>query len=324
MNRRAFVTGFAGLLAVPLAAEAQQERVYKIGYLGLGAGPAPTTRAFREELRERGWTEGQNIAIEYRWVAASTQGPTALAEELVRIRVDIILTAGNKAIEAARKTTTSVPIVMAWSNDPVGSGLVASMRRPGGNVTGLTWDAGLEIGGKRLELLKQVSPGFTRVLNLWDPADPGVVRYWPGVMDSAKTLGLVAESGEIRNPDDLQAALERARRSHAALFIWAGQLLVPHIGRICGFAAKHRLPTLSMTTEHVSKDGCLISYSPNADDVYRRAAIYVDRILRGAKPADLPIEQPSKFELAINLKTAKAVGVTIPPSLLLRADQVIE
>src|SRR6266850_5148125 len=147
---------------------------------------------------------------------------------------------------------------------------------------------------------KQVSPGFTRVLNLWDPADPGVVRYWPGVMDSAKTLGLVAESGEIRNPDDFRAALERARRSHAALFIWAGQLLVPHIGRICGFAAKHRLPTLSMTTEHVSKDGCLISYSPNADDVYRRAAMYVDRILRGAKPADLPIEQPSKFELAIN------------------------
>jgi len=324
MNRRAFVAGLGAVLAAPLEIQAQRERLYKVGYLGLSAGPTSTTRAFREELRERGWMEGQNISIEYRWLARSVEGPAALAQELLQLRVDIILTAGNKAVEEVRKTTKSVPIVMAWSNDPVGSGIVASMRRPGGNVTGLTWDAGLEIGGKRLELLKQVSPGFARVLNLWDPADPGVARYWPGVTQAANALGLRADSAEIRTLDDLLPALERARESHAALFIWAGQLLVPHIGPICGFALKHRLPTLSMATEHVSKDGCLISYSPNAEDVYRRAAIYVDRILRGAKPADLPIEQPSKFELAINLKTAKALGVTVPASLLLRADQVIE
>jgi putative ABC transport system substrate-binding protein len=161
-------------------------------------------------------------------------------------------------------------------------------------------------------------------MNLWDPADPGVARYWPGVTQAASALGLRADSADIRTPGDLQAALDAARESRAALFIWAGQLLLRHIGHICGFALRHRLPTLSMTTEHVSKDGCLISYSPNAEDVYRRAAIYVDRILRGAQPADLPIEQPSKFELAINVRTARALGITIPPSLLLRADQVIE
>jgi ABC-type uncharacterized transport system substrate-binding protein len=332
VDRRGFVAGTIALLAAPLGATAsaqeykaqQSGRTYKIGYLGLGAGPASTTRAFRDELRERGWIEGQNISIEYRWLASSTQGPGALAQELLRFGIDVLLTAGNKAVAEVQKATSSVPIVMAWSNDPVGSGLVASMRRPGGNVTGLTWDAGLEIGGKRLELLKQASPGFARVLNLWDPADPGVARYWPGVTQAANALGLGADSAEIRTPGDLQAALDRARESQAALFIWAGQLLIPHIGQICRFALRHRLPTLSMATEHVSKDGCLMSYSPNADDVYRRAAIYVDRILRGAQPADLPIEQPSKFELAINVRTARALGLTIPQSLLLRADQVID
>ena len=326
MDRRVFLDVAAlAILSASITAEAQQARVYKIGYLGLAAGPVPSTQAFRQGLREHGWVEGQNIVIEYRWTGGKTEGLLGLVEELVRSRPDVIVTAGNKLVSFARTAAPSVPIVMAHSLDPVGSGLVASLARPGGHVTGLTWDSGLEIGGKRLELLKTVAPEIARVINLWDPGDPGLARYWPGVRHAADALRLVAESAEVRSPEDLQKALASAKQQRrAALFIWAGQLLNAHSKMICDFALSHHLPTLSPANEYVSKDGCLIGYAPNSDDVYRRAATYVDKILRGAKPADLPIEQPTKFELVINLKTAKALGLDVPQRLLFTADEVIE
>jgi putative tryptophan/tyrosine transport system substrate-binding protein len=325
MQRRAFVSGLAAVMTAPLTGEAQQKKIVKIGFLGQAAGPSSATQAFRDGLRERGWIEGQNVTIEYRWLgSANTQTAAALAAELVGFGPDIIVAAGNKAVHAAKQATTSVPIVMPFSLDPVGSGLVTSLSRPGQNVTGLTWDSGLEIAGKRLELLKQLAPDVSRVLNIWDPSDPGLARYWPAVMRAAEALSLVAESAEVRSADDVPNALARARQTRAALFLWAGPLLNTQSKAICDFALKHRLPTLSPNNFNISQDGCLIGYAPDSHDLHRRAAIYVDRILRGAKPGDLPIEQPTKFELVINLKTAKAVGLTIPPSLLLRADQVIE
>jgi ABC-type uncharacterized transport system substrate-binding protein len=326
IGRRALLDVAAlAILGVSIAAEAQPTRVYKLGYLGSTAGPTSTTEAFRQGLRERGWVEGQNIVIEYRWAGGKTEGLSGLAEDLVRSGPDIIAAAGNKLVSFAEKAAPGVPIVMIWSLDPVGSGLVASLARPGGNVTGLTWDAGSEISGKRLELLTKVAPGLARVIGLWDPGDPGLVRRWPAVRRAAEALSLVAESAEVRSLEDLQKALARAEQQRrVALWIWTGPLLSAHSKMICDFALSHRLPTLSPTNEHVSKDGCLIGYAPNADDVYRRAATYVDRILRGAKAADLPIEQPTTFEMVVNLKTAKALGLTIPQSLLIRADQVIE
>src|SRR6266550_836906 len=224
IGRRAVldVTALA-ILAASITAEAQPARVYKIGYLGLAAGPAPSTQAFRQGLRERGWVEGQNIVIEYRWTGGKTEGLPELVEDLVRSGPDIIVTAGNKLVSFAKKAAPSVPIVMATSLDPVGSGLVASLARPGGNVTGLTWDAGLELGGKRLELLKTVAPEIARVINLWDPGDPGLARYWPGVRSAAEALGLAAESAEVRSLEELQKALASAKQQRrAALFIWAG------------------------------------------------------------------------------------------------------
>ena len=326
IGRRALLDVAAlAILAASITAEAQPARVYKIGYLGLAAGPVPSTQAFRQGLREHGWVEGQNIVIEYRWTGGKTEGLLGLVEELVRSRPDVIVTAGNKLVSFARTAAPSVPIVMAHSLDPVGSGLVASLARPGGHVTGLTWDSGLEIGGKRLELLKTVAPEIARVINLWDPGDPGLARYWPGVRHAADALRLVAESAEVRSPEDLQKALASAKQQRrAALFIWAGQLLNAHSKMICDFALSHHLPTLSPANDYVSKDGCLIGYAPNSDDVYRRAATYVDKILKGGKPGDMPIEQPTRFELAVNLKTAKALGLKIPQTILLRADQVIE
>ena len=326
MDRRMFLGTLAGsLLAAPLAATAQQARVYKIGFLGNLPGPNPLTEAFRQGLRERGWGEGQNVTLEYRWGAGRSEEVLAtLAEELAQLGVDVILTYSNKGVVAAKRGAPKVPIVMAWSLDPVGSGLVDSLARPGGTITGLTNDAGLEIGGKRLGLLKEVSPELSRVINLWDPRDPGLARYWPEIMRVAGTLGVVAESAEVRSLEDLEKGLANARRRNGAIFIWSGPYLNTHNKTICAFALQHRLPTLTPWDEPVSKDGCLIAYATNQGDLFRRAATYVDRILKGAKPGDLPIAQPTKFELIINLKTAKALGLTIPQSLLVRADQVIE
>jgi ABC-type uncharacterized transport system substrate-binding protein len=213
---------------------------------------------------------------------------------------------------------------MVFSLDPVSSGLIESLARPGGTITGLTWDMGLEIGGKRIQLLREVSPGLSRVINLWDPRDPGLDRYWPEVRRAAGTLGVVAESVEVRSEQDVEKGLAIARKRQGAIFVWGGPLLNEHTKTICAFALQNRLPTMTTSTGFVSSDGCLIAYSPSTADLFRRAATFVDKVLKGAKPGDLPIEQPTKQDLAINLKTAKALGLTIPPSLLQRADQVIE
>ena len=326
MDRRVFFAAITGgFLTTPLAAQAQQARVYKIGFLGITAGPDHRVEAFRQGLREQGWVEGQSITLEYRWGAGKSEEVlAALAEELAQLGADVILTMSNKAVVAARRGAPRVPIVMAWSLDPVGSGLVGSLARPGGTITGLTVDAGLEIGGKRLELLKEVSPGLSRVINLWDPRDPGLARYWPEVTRAAGTLSVVAESVEVRSLEDLENGLANARRRQSAIFIWTGPYLNTHIKTICTFALQHRLLTLTPIAEQVSKDGCLIAYAAKTEDFYRRAAMYVDKILKGAKPGDLPIERPTQYELVINLKTAKALGLTLPPSLLQRADHVIE
>jgi ABC-type uncharacterized transport system substrate-binding protein len=322
-TRRTFLAHGATCFAAPLAAGAQQAG-RKIGYLSMGAGPSSAAQAFREGLRERGWIEGQNIEIEYRFAAGNLEKFVPFANELVKRRVDVILATSNQATSAAMAATTDIPIVMATTLDPVGNGLVRSLAKPGGNVTGFTWDAGLEIGGKRLELLKQISPGLTRVVNLWDPRDPGLTRYWPSVQLTAKANRVVAVSGEVRSAEELQPALADARDQRAGIFVWGGPLLNSQSKAICDFALAHRLPTIFTANDPVSKDGCLIGYAPSVEDLFRRAATYVDRILRGARAADLPVEQPTKFELVINMKTAKALGLTIPPSLLLRADQVIE
>ena len=323
MNRRVFVAGLGIVLAAPRAGGAQQAG-RKIGYLSQLAGPSFATQAFGEGLRERGWIEGQNIEIEYRFAGGNVEKFLPFANELVKRRVDVILSGGNKATSAAMTATTDIPIVMAATLDPVGSGLVRSLAKPGGNVTGVTWDAGLEIAGKRLELLKQISPGLTRVVNLWDPREPGLARYWPSLQQTAKANSVVAVSAEVRSAGELQPALADARDQRAGIFIWGSPLLTSQSKAICDFAIAHRLPTIVTFNDHVSKDGCLIGYAPTVEDVLRRAPTYIDRLLRGAKPADLPVEQPTKFELVINLKTAKALGLNIPPSLLLRADQVIE
>ena len=323
MSRRAFVTGLGAVLVAPRGGGAQQAG-RKIGYLSQLAGPSIAWQGFREGLRERGWIEGHNIEIEYRFAAGNVEKFLPFAKELVKRRVDVILASGNKATSAAMSATTDIPIVMTSTLDPVGSGLVRSLAKPGGNVTGLTWDAGLEIAGKRLELLKQISPGLTRVVNLWDPREPGLARYWPSLQQTAKANSVVAVSAEVRSAGELQPALADARDQRSGIFIWGSPLLTSQSQAICEFALAHRLPTIVTFNDHVSKDGCLIGYAPTVEDLLRRAATYVDRLLRGAKPADLPVEQPTKFELVINLKTAKALGLTIPPSLLLRADQVIE
>jgi ABC-type uncharacterized transport system substrate-binding protein len=329
MRRRAFVTGLGTIVATPPVAKAQQAgKVYRLAIL---SNVPPTTpevsrlwEAFRQGLRDRGWVEGQNIAIEYRWAEGRVERFPSLAADLGTHKPDLIVAAGNPAIHAAMTATTDIPIVMAHSLDPVGSGLVSSLAKPGGKVTGLTWDAGLEIGGKRLELLKQTSPRLTRVVNLWDPREPGLARYWPSLQLTAKANNIVAVSAEVRTAEEVGPALADARDQRAGIFIWAGPLLNTQSKAICDFALTHRLPTVSPFNDHVSKDGCLIGYAPTAEDLFRRAATYVDRLLRGARAADLPVEQPTKFELAINLKTAKSLGITIPQSLLARADQIIE
>jgi len=325
-NRRTFLTVLAGgLLAAPLAAGAQQARVYKIGFLDLNPAPNPRFEVFRQALRELGWVEGKSITFEYRSAPGkSDEVLTALAEELAQLGVDVILTMSNRGIVSARRGAPRVPIVMVISLDPVGTGLIESLARPGGTITGLTYDTGLEIGGKRYQLIKELVPGLSRVINLWDPRDPGVDRYWPEVRRAASTLGVVAESVEVRSQEDLEKGLAIARRRQSAIAVWQGPFLNTHIKTICTFALQNRLPTLTTETFPVSGDGCLIGYAPNRADLYRRAATFVDKILKGAKPGDLPIEQPSKFELVLNLKTAKALGLTIPQSLLQRADQVIE
>ncbi len=329
MDRRTFLGALTGsILTVPLAAEAQEAgKVYRIGYVSNSPPNTPESsrlyEAFRQGLRERGWVEGRNAVIEWRFAEGRMERFPDLAADLVRLKVDVIVTLGGPAARAARQATTTIPIVAVAVSDPVGQGFVASLARPGGNVTGLA-TLFPELAVKRLGLLREILPDVSRVAVLWNAANPGNVIILRGVQAAAQTLGVTLQTREVRGPDDFEAAFAKMRRERPdALMILDDPLLFQYRASIVGFAAKKRLPTMHPFRESVEAGG-LIAYSVNLAELNRRAAEYVDKILKGAKPADLPIEQPTEFELVINLRTAKAFGLTIPQSLLQRADLVIE
>ncbi len=326
MDRRAFITAMTGtLLAAPLAAGAQPAgKVYRIGVLALAPPDASIGfPALREGLRDLGYMEGKNIIFEYRWPEDKRERLPAVAADLVQLKVDVIVTADPTTTLAAKQATGEIPIVMAVSSDPVADGLVASLARPGGNVTGLSI-VGPEFSGKRLELLKEMLPRVSRIALLWSPRLPHHRALLQATEEAARRLGVALQRVEASGRDDIERAFQAAVKGHAGAL-----LALPAVeffgirARIAELGLKHRLPT--MTHEPgFAKEGGLVQYGPSVSENWRRAAGYVDKILKGAKPGDLPVEQPTKFELVINLKTAKALGLTIPQSLLLRADQVIE
>jgi putative tryptophan/tyrosine transport system substrate-binding protein len=321
------LTFCAMLFALCSAAFAQQpKKVPRIGYLSSGSGGAnsPRAEAFRQGLRELGYVEGKNIAFEYRNAEGKLDRIPDLAAELVRMKVDVILTGGNSAIRAAKKATSTIPIVMPHTADPVADGFVVSLARPGGNITGLTSSPGYELSGKRLELLKETLPSATRVAVLRDPANLGTAQSLKETEAASQPLKLHVESLEVRNSRDFEAAFQAAATKRAgALMVLAGGLFNTHRSRIVKLAAENRLPAMYSEPEYVLAGG-LMSYATNIEDLYRRAATYVDKILKGANPADLPVEQPMKFEFMINLRAAKQIGLTIPPNVLVRADRVIK
>ena len=317
------------LFAVPLAAHAQQAaKPPRIGCLREGsasdAAAAPLVEAFRQGLRERGWLEGQNVAIEYRLAEGRRDRLPDLAAELVRLKVDVIFAPSTAATVAAHNATRTIPIIMASFGDPVGRGIIASLARPGGNVTGLSYSVELGIVGKQLELLKEVVPKVSRVAVLGAPGHPQYGSQLREAKVASRSLGVQLQVVEARGASEYDSAFGAMVRKRAeALLVLPDPVSFlnrrPHLD----LAAKHRLPASYGSREFVDAGG-LISYGPSLSDLWRRAATYVDKILRGAKPGDLPVEQPTKFELVINLKTAKALGLTIPQSVLLRADEVIE
>ena len=323
MDRRAFICSLtSGFLAAPLAAEAQQAaKVWRIGHLVFGACPGSDS-PFQRALQDLGYIAGQNLVIECRSANEDYGRLPVSASDLVALKVHVIVALNHPTARAAQQATQTVPIVMVASGDPVGAGLVASLRHPGGNVTGLSYYA-TELTAKRLELLSQSIPGVTRIAVLTNPA----LAYLPFPQDTkaaARQLGIQPIFLEVRTPQDIDRAFDTmAKERPDAVFILPDLMLVRQAKRICDLALKYRLPTMAWDKVFVSAGGLMV-YAADYQAMARRAASYVDKILKGAKPADLPIEQPTKFELVINLKTANALGLTIPRSLLLRADQVIE
>jgi len=325
MERRRFIEVIAGgFVAAPLAAEAQQAgKVPRIAYIRAEAPPAADIEAFRQGLREHGYVEGKNIVVEYRWADGNEERLRAIVAELIRVKVDLIVASAPAAARAAKEAATTIPIVMVLVADPVAFGFVASLARPGGNVTGFAFLLP-ELSGKRLQLLKDAIPKLSRVAVLWNAANPYKAFDLKEVQAVAEALRVAVETLPVRGPDDFAHAFEAAIASGAGgLITLDDPFTIGHRTRIVSLALKYRLPALYGVRPFADAGG-LMSYGPDRFDQNRRAATYVDKILRGAKPADLPVEQPTKFELVINLKTAKALGLTIPPSVLGRADQVIE
>jgi ABC-type uncharacterized transport system substrate-binding protein len=328
VRRLAFAVALAvSVLFGPVATEAQQrERVYRIGLLDYSA--PDTTRqewwnVFRRQMREFGYIEGQNVSFEPRSAQGDNDRLTKLAAELVGLKVDVIVSAATNATIAATRASSTIPIVTALGSDPVAVGVAASLRQPGGNVTGMT-SINSELAAKRLELLRLVAPRASHVGILWDESSPASRLALHETETAAKTSGLTLKSVSVRRPADLDEAFSILVRDRvAALSIVSGPMLFPHRKRLAELAMKHRLPTVVSTRSWVDS-GALAAYGPDYPDLFRRAATFVDKILKGAKPSELPIEQPTKFELFINLKTAKALGLTIPSSLLQRADHVIQ
>jgi len=317
-----------GFVTAPLAVDAQRPaKVYRIGILGNAPPTTPAVarlyEAFAEGLRERGYMEGENLVIERRWAEGRVERFPSHAAELVSLRVALILAVSTPGARAAKQATSAVPIVMAYVSDPVEAGIVASLARPGGNVTGLAFVAGREIVGKHLELLKEAVPKVSRVAVLSYPASASYGLYLSETQAAARVLGVTLQFYEAQDPDELEGAFTAMTKARAgALLVLPHPFTFFHARRIADLAAKSRLPAVYPFRESVEVGG-LMAYAANAPDMFRRAATYVDKILKGAKPADLPIEQPTKFELVINLKTAKALGIAIPQSILIRADEVI-
>ena len=322
MDRRTFLGALAsGFLAAQLAAEAQPT-VPRIGYLSLAPGPSTRSEALRQGFRELGYIEGQNLVVEYRWADGRLDQARQAAADLVRLRVDVIVTGGPQATLAAKRTTTTTPIVMAFDYDPVESGFVASLARPGGNITGLS-GINPELSGKRLDLLKQAVPHLSRVAIVWNPAEPNAA-FLRETQAAGRSLGIQLRVLEVKAAPDLETALQAARKWRAGgLIVLTDPVTLYHRKQLANLAGQYRLPAIYSERLFVESGG-LISYGADDREMHQHAAVFVDRILKGAKPGELPIEQPTKFELVINLKTAKALGLTIPPSLLQRADQVIE
>jgi putative ABC transport system substrate-binding protein len=317
------------LSALPGTGAAQpQERVPRVGYLSPGSHSdllrQRRLEAFRQGLRELGYVEGRNIAIESRWADGKYERYPALTGDLVRLKVDVIVVVGGAATQAARQVTRTIPIVMSVVIDPVGSGLVASRARPGGNVTGITMMAP-DLVGKQLELLKEAIPKLSRVALLWNPDNPGSAPQLRQAEVAARALAVRLQALQARNPHEIDNAFAAMTRERADAFLILADAILGLNQRkqIAELAAKARVPAVYGVTEYAEAGGLMV-YGANLLDLERRAATYVDKILRGAKPADLPVEQPTKFELVINLRTAKAIGLTIPPSLLQRADQIID
>src|SRR5262245_52380444 len=312
MDRRAFVAGTLALLAAPLAGDAQQAaKTPRVGLLRPGTPPDPYVEAFQRGLRDLGYVEHQTIAFEYRWAEGRSARLPSLAAELVQLKVDVIVTQGEEAARAVKKATSTIPIVMATSGDPVGAGLVASLARPGGNLTGLS-AVNPDIVGKQLQLLKEAVPKVSRVAILSVPGNLTMAHSVKVAEGAADTLGLTLQPRDVRAAEQLGLAFDAMIRDRAeALFLFSDVFTITHQRRIMELAAKHRLPTFCAWRESAD---CFLIYGTDRLDMFRRAATYVDKILKGAKPADLPVEQPTKFELVINLKTAKALGLTIPPS----------
>jgi len=327
-TRRSLILAAASWPALAWAGAVCAQAPAKVPRIGLLAGTSPSeaapwNQAFRLGLRDLGWVEGKNISIEYRYSEGSSNRLPDLAADLVRLKVDVIVASGATAAVAAHKATTAIPIVMAAAGDPVALGLVESLARPGGNITGLSQMTS-ELGGKRLELLKEMVPKLSRVAVLWNPQGAASTLGWKEIQLPARQLGIQLHSLEVRSPNDLDQAFEAAAKARAGALLISGEpVFRANLKRIADFAAKSRLPSIFHWSDFADAGG-LATYGPDRADMFRRAATYVDRILKGAKPGDLPIDRATRFELVINLKTAKALGITIPQSILVRADRVIE
>jgi putative ABC transport system substrate-binding protein len=326
MRRRDFFTLLGGAVAAcPVAARAQQPaKLPAIGFLGSASASSEGQRvaAFVQRLRELGWIDGRNVAIEYRWAEGRNERYAEIAAEFVRLKVEVIITQGTAPVLAAMHATSVIPIVFAGSGDPVANGLVASLARPGGNVTGLS-NQQADLPGERVQLLREVVPGLRRLAILGNAGNPAVVLEMGEAQAAARRLDLDVATFEIRRAEDIAPAFEALKGRVDALYVAGDPLTTSNRVRIITLALAARLPTIIADPDYVESGG-LMSYGPNLLDQYRRAADYVDKVLRGAKPADLPVQQPTKFDLVINLTTAKALGLTVPPTLLAIANEVIE
>ena len=327
-TRRALILAAAAWPALAWAGAVIAQAPAKVRRIGLLSGLSPSDatpllQAFRQGLRDLGWVEGKNISIEYRYAEGRADRLPELAADLVRLKVDVIVAPSSTAALAAQKATRAIPIVVAAGGDPVAFGLGESLARPGGNVTGLS-QMSWELAGKRLELLKEMVPKLSRVAVLWNPQGPGSTLNWKEIQLPARQLGVQLQSLEVRSPNDFDQAFEAATKARAgALAVMPDQVFQANLKRIAGLAAKSRLPSIFHVSEFAEAGG-LVTYGPDRADMFRRIATFVDKILKGAKPGDLPVEQPTRFELVVNMKTAKTLGIKIPQSILVRADKVIE